>query len=277
MPRSSRRLPSVTGRRSSATGLLVGVAFLVGACGSSLPALSDPLEIIDAGLASTEAARTVHLEVTVDGEIKIALPGGAAAGTTIKLGGTAASADVDLAGGKAHATFAAPGLLILSGEAIQIAETSYIRTSLGGPLFEVVEATDALPVDPTDASGIFDDIGEFLRSAGLDPVKGDDVECGGKSCYTVVIELSAAELEALGGAAPLPALPDGLPALPIDLDGIGITATVRVEKETHRLAGIGLVISLGDTGSLTMDVSASNWDQPMDISPPPADQIKPAT
>jgi hypothetical protein len=37
------------------------------------------------------------------------------------------------------------------------------------------------------------------------------------------------------------------------------------------------VMSLGDTGSLTIDVSASNWDQPMDISPPTADQIKPAT
>lgn len=267
----SRRLPTIA-------AFVGGVALGAAACGGpSLPALSDPLEIIDAGLATTEAARTVHLEVTVDGEIKIALPGGAGAGTTIKLGGTAASADVDLAGGKAHATFAAPGLLILSGEAIQIAETTYLRTSLGGPLFDVVEATDALPVDPSDASGIFDDIGELLRTDGLDPVRGDDVECGGKACYTVVIELTAAELEVLGGTAPLPALPDDLPDLPIDLDGTSLTATVRVEKETHRLAGIGLVLALGDTGSITVDVSASNWDQPMDISPPPKDQIKPAT
>jgi hypothetical protein len=37
------------------------------------------------------------------------------------------------------------------------------------------------------------------------------------------------------------------------------------------------VISLGEAGSLTVDVTASRWDEPMDISAPPADQIKPAT
>ena len=58
---------------------------------------------------------------------------------------------------------------------------------------------------------------------------------------------------------------------------MSLTLTIRVEKDSHRLAGVGSVISLGDSGSLTVDVMASNWDQPMNISPPPADQIKPST
>jgi hypothetical protein len=265
-------------RLSKGTACLGGVALVAAACGGpSLPALSDPIEIIEAGLATTEAARTVHLEVVVDGDLRITIPGATQPATTIKLGGTSASADVDLAGGRARATFAAPGLLILSGEAIQIAETTYLRTSLSGPMFDVIEATDALPVDPADASGIFDDLRAFLRSDGLDPVRGDDVECGGTRCYAVLIELTTAELEALGDAAPLPALPDDMPDLPIDLNAVSLAATVRVEKETHRLAGISLVTSLGETGSITVDVSASNWDQPMDISPPPASEIKPST
>lgn len=268
-------MPRSASRALRLASLTAGLALAVGACGGpSLPALSDPVEIITAGLASTEGARTVHLEVTVGGELSIAIPGATAPATTIKLGGTNASADIDLAGGKGRATFAAPGLLILSGEAIQIGETSYFRTSLGGPLFEVVEATDALPVDPTDASGIFDDIGDLLLADGVDPVRGDDVDCAGKSCYTVTIDLTADELAALGGAA---AVPGGLPELPVDLGDANLAVTVRVEKDTHRLAGIGMVVSLGDMGSVTMDVQASKWDQPMDISPPPADQIKPAT
>jgi hypothetical protein len=258
----------------AAASLLVGLAVLTGACGPSRPALIDPVEIVTAGLASTEAARTVHLEITVGGEITVEMPGGGTAGTTIKLGGTSASADIDMAGGKGRATFAAPGLLILSGEAIQIGTTSYFKTSLGGPLFEVVEATDALPMDPTDASGIIDDIGDLLLADGVNPVKGDDVDCAGKSCYAVTIDLTAAELAALGGTAPIPG---GLPDLPVDLGEVNLTVTVRVEKETHRLAGIALVMSLGQSGSVTMDIAASNWDQPMDISPPSADQIKPAT
>jgi len=264
MARSSRRLPAVG-------GLLAGIAVVVTSCGGpSLPALTDPTEIITAGLTSVESARTVHLEVHGDGEINIALPGGRGTSTSIKLGGTTASADIDMAAGRAHATFAAPGLLILNGELIQIGETSYLKTSLGGPLFEVQDAVDSLPVDPTDASGIFDDVGDLLLADGVDPVKGDDVDCGGKQCYTVMIELTANELAALGMTAPTPV------ELPIDLGAVSLTLTIRVEKDTHRLAGVGSVISLGDLGSVTVDVTASNWDQPMDISPPPADQIKPA-
>jgi hypothetical protein len=261
----SHRLPA-------ALGLLGGVVLAVSACGGpSLPALTDPAEIIAAGLASTETARTVHLDVRVDGEINADLSGGTGTATTFPLTGTTASADVDMAGGKAHATFAVPAFLNLSGELIQIGETSYLKTSLGGPLFEVQEAVDTLPVDPTDAAGIFDDIGDFLLADGVDPVKGDDVECGGKQCYTVMIELTADELAALGMAAP--AAGD----LPVDLGDLSLALTVRVEKDTHHLAGAASVISLGEVGSLTIDVSASKWDEPMDISPPPADQIKPAT
>lgn len=268
MSRSPRRL-------SATLGLLSGLVVALTACGSpTLPALTDPAEIITAGLTSTETARTVHLDLTVDGEINADLSGGTGTATTFPLTGTTASADVDMAAGKAHATFAVPALLNLSGELIQIGETSYVKTSLGGPLFEVQEAADSLPVDPTDASGIFDDIGDFLLADGVDPVKGDDVDCAGKPCYTVMIELTADELAALGMAAPGAA---ELEALPVDLGDISLALTVRVEKDTYHLAGVASVISLGEAGSLTVDVRASNWDQPVDISPPPADQIKPAT
>jgi hypothetical protein len=180
-----------------------------------------------------------------------------------------ASADVDMAGGKARATFAVPALLNLSGELIQIGETSYVKTSLGGPLFEVQEAVESLPFDPTDASGIFDDVGDLLLADSVNPVKGDDVACGGKQCYTVLIELTSAELAALGMA--VPASED----LPIDLGSASLALTVRVEKDTYHLAGVASVLSLGEVGSVTLDITASNWDQPVDISPPPADQIKP--
>lgn len=272
MTRSPRRL-------FATLGLLSGFVAAVAACGGpALPALTDPGEIIAAGFASTQTARTVHVDITVDGEINADLSGGTGTATTFPLTGTTASADVDMAAGKAHATFAVPALLNLNGELIQIGGTSYLKTSLGGPLFEVQEAVDSLPVDPTDASGIFDDVGEFLQADGVDPVKGDDVECGGKQCYTVMIELTADELAALGTDAPAAGdLPVDLGDLPVDLGDLSLAVTVRVEKDTHRLAGAATVISLGEMGSLTVDVSASKWDEPMDISPPPADQIKPAT
>jgi hypothetical protein len=262
MSRSQRHL-------AAAFGLLTGAAIALSACGgSSLPALTDPAAIITAALKSTEGAKTVHIDVTLDGSINADLTGTGGPAPSLPLTGTTASADVDMATGKAHATFAVPALLNLSGELIQIGPTSYIKTSLSGPLFETEQATDSLPVDPTDAAGIFDDVGDFLSAEGVDPVKGEDVDCGGKRCYTVLIELTADELAGLAG--PLAS------ELPIDMGAASLAITIRVEKDTYHLAGVKAVASLGDQGSLTLDLALSKWDQPMDISPPPADQIKPA-
>ena len=267
-------------RQTAALGLLTGIALALAACaGPSLPVLTDPTEIITAALTSTESARSVHIDATLEGSINADLTGTGGPATSLPLTGTTASADVDMATGKAHATFAIPALLNLTGELIQIGETSYVKTSLSGPLFETQEATGSLPVDPTDAGGIFDNLGGLLTVDGVDPVKGDDVDCGGKSCYTVAIELTPDELAAIGSGLAR-GLPGGLPGagdLPIDLGAASLALTIRVEKDTYRLAGIGAVLSMGEQGSLTLDLAASKWDEPMNISPPPADQVNPAS
>jgi hypothetical protein len=262
------RLPR---RLAAPLALLSGLAIVLAACGGapSLPALTDPSEIITVALKATEGAKSVHIDVTVDGSITADLTGSGAAGTELPLTGTTAAADLDMAGGKAHATFAIPAFLNLNGELIQIGETSYVKTSLSGPLYQMQQAADTLPVDPTDASGIVDDVGDFLTADGVDPVKGDDVDCGGKQCYTVSIELTSEELAALGAD-------QATAGLPIDLGAASLAFTIRVEKDTYHLAGIRTVASLGEQGSLTVDLTFSRWDQPMDISPPPADQVKAA-
>jgi hypothetical protein len=262
MFRSHRRLPA-------GLGLLTGVVFVLSACGGgpTLPALTDPNEIITAALTSTEGAKSVHVDVTLDGSLSLDLMGTGNA-APLSLTGTSASADFDMALGKARVTFAVPALLNLNGELIQIGETSYVKSSMTGPQYVASSATDSLPIDPTDASGLFDDVGDLLTADGVDPVKGDDVDCGGKQCYTVMVELTPDELAGLGA--------DQIPTgdLPIDVGVASVAFTVRVEKDTYRLAGISATASLGDEGSLTLDLTMSKWDQPTDISPPPADQVK---
>lgn len=262
MFRSHRRLPA-------GLGLLTGLVLTLSTCGGgpSLPALTDPNEIITAALTSAEGAKSVHVDATVDGSFTVDLMGTGNA-APLSLAGTSASADVDMALGKARVTFALPALLNLNGELIQIGETSYLKSSLTGPQYETYAATDSLPVDPTDASGLFDDVGDLLTADGVDPVKGDDVDCGGRQCYTVTAELTADELAALG-AGQLPT-----DDLQIDVDVTSLALTLLVEKDTYHLAGIGAIASLGEQGSLAIDLTMSKWDQPTDISPPPADQVK---
>ena len=265
MTRTTRRLGRLL-------GLLASASILVAACGgSNAPALTDPKEIVTAAVRTAQAAKSVHVDATLDGSIKADLSGTGASGAEVALTGTTAAADVDLTASNAHATFAVPALLGLSGELIQIGDTSYVKTSLTGDKFQVQKASDALPINPPspgDSKSVIDSVGEMLSQPGVDPVKGDDVACGSTQCYTVKIELTPSEIQALGGGGPAAS------ALPIDLGAASLNLTIRVEKNSTRLAGLAATVAMGDQGSLTVDLTFSKWDEAVSISAPPADQVQ---
>ena len=237
------------------------------ACGGGPtgPVLTDPTEIITAALKSTEGAKSVHVDATVDGVVPVALPGGATA-TELDLTGTTASADADLANASARATFSVPAVLGLAGEAIQIDGKTYLKTTLTGPKYRVIDAGSALPVDPTNTSGMIDNLGDFLLKPGVDPVKGEDVSCGGKQCYTVVVDLTADELATLIGA--------GAASLPVDVAGATLKMTVKVEQEApNHLAGVSITLGLPGDKTLNAELTFSKWDESVTITAPPADEI----
>ena len=254
---------------SALAAVAVVAAILFTACGApAAPALTDPTEIVTAALTSTEAAKSVHLDVTVDGTATIALPGAGAGGAPIKLDGTTATVDLDLAGGAAKATFTAPALFNVTGDVIVVGGKAYLKTTLQGPQYQVVDLGQALAVDPTDTSSMVDALGDFLLKPGVDPVKGDDVACGSAQCYTVTADLTAEELAALGGTG-------ATTGLPVDLTGASLAVTMRVEKDLpHHLAGLTVAVTTGDANVLTLDAILSRWDGSVSIAPPPADQIK---
>lgn len=265
-------MPSTTRRVARVLGLLAAASIAVGACGGGgAPALTDPKEIVTAALRTSESAKSVHVEATLDGSISPDLGGTGSPGATIALKGTTASADVDIAAGNAHATFAVPAFLGLTGELIQIGDTSYFKTSMTGDQYQTQKGSSSLPVNPGDTKSLVDNVGDFLSKDGVNPVKGDDVACGNTQCYTVKIELTPQELSALGGDVPAAS------ELPVDLSAASLNLTIRVEKDSNRLAGIAASIAMGDQGSVTFDLAFSNWDQPVTVSPPPADQVQPSS
>jgi hypothetical protein len=250
-------------------GLLAAASIVVTACGAALaPALTDPKEIVTAAVRAGQSAKSVHVDATLDGSIKADLSGSGAPGAAISLTGTTAAADIDIAAGNAHATFAVPALLGLSGEAIQIGDTTYFKTSLTGDKFQSQKASDSLPVTPSASTSVIDSINQALSQPGVDPVKGDDVACGSTQCYTVKIELTPSEINALDGGNPLAS------QIPVDLGSASLNLTIRVEKDSNRLAGLAASVSMGDQGSITVDLTFSKWDQPVSVSAPPADQVQ---
>jgi hypothetical protein len=246
------------------------VAILVAACngGSNAPALTDPTAIVTAAVKSTEAAKSVHLDLAVDGKASVSMPGAAGAGTPVDLTGTTAAADVDFAGKAAKATFSVPVLFGFAGEVIAVDGKIYLKTTMTGPLYTESASTGSA-VDPGNAGGLVGDLGDLLLKQGVTLVKGDDVACGSKQCYTVSADLTAEQLGATGIGA--------LAGLPVNVAGATLKLTVRVEKDLpNHLAGVTAVITTPDGSAATVEVTASKWDEPVSVSAPPADQVKPA-
>ena len=102
---------------------------------------------------------------------------------------------------RAKLTFNAPALFNLAGELIVVDGKAYLKTTLQGDKYNVIDLGSDLPVDPANPGSLVDNLGDFLLKPGVDPVKGDDVACGSKQCYTVKADLTADELAALGVGA----------------------------------------------------------------------------
>ena len=256
-------------RRPTIATLAATVATLVVACGGSVPgpALTDPTAIVTAALTSTEAAKTVHLDLAANGTATVALPLGGGTGTPVDLTGTTASANVDFANEAARATFNVEKFNV-AGELIAVGGKTYLKTTLTGPLYQEA-AAGSLPVDAGSAGSLIDNLGDLLLKPGVVLVKGDDVACGSEQCYTVITDLTA---EQLG----LPA--DGIAGIPVDIAGATLKLTIRVEKDLpYHLAGVTAVISMANASSLKLELTASKWDEPVSIQAPPADQVKPAS
>lgn len=251
------------------------VATLVVAACQSQPAqlLTDPKAILGAAAATAATATSVRVDLRATGAIAID-PLGTGAGVPVKLDGTTATADIDIAGRDTRATFSVPGLLGIAGEIIAIDGTSYLKSTLTGPQYQVTDVIDPGATGSEPPEGMLDGLVDLLSRPGLDPVKGDDAPCAGGTCYTITIALTADELAALG-AGDLQ-LPTDLPIPLPDLAGATVDLTIRVEQTTTRLSGLTADLGLGDIGEVSTELTFSKWGEPVSIAAPPPDQIAPA-
>ena len=265
----------MTRRHSSIVALvalIAAFAVLVSACGGSTPGptLTDPTAIITAALTSTKGAKSVRIDGTMDGKATIALPFAGRAAAPVDLTGATVSADLDMTAGSLRATFAAPGLLDVAGELIEVDRKGYLKTTLTGVQYRPIDVGRTLPLDPTGTSGFVAAIGDLLLAPGVDPVKGSDVTCGPGTCYSVSADLSASKLGAILGPT--------ADNLPIDLAGAGVSITMWVEQSLpYHLAGIAITVTMADRSKLKLDLTFSKWDVPVSIGAPPADQVKPTS
>ena len=249
-------------RRFLALPALLVVAVLVaGACGGSTPALTDPSEILTKSVAALQDVKTVHLEATVEGTLKLDLSGTGQA-SPVALTGTKLAMDIDAEDSSGTLSLEVPALLGMTVDAIMVGGDTYTRTSLTGDKYQKGSSGDSdIPVDATDPEQSLKDLEAWLKKPEVDPTKEADASCGSKTCYQVKIDLTAEELQAL--------IPEAS-----DIGDAAIVLIVLVEKDTLRPASMALEVSSGEFGELSVSLTLSKWDAALDISAPPADEVQ---
>jgi len=214
---------------------------------------------------------------------KVALdPLGTGAAAPVDLSGSTANADLDLQNGKLHAAFSVPSLFNLAGDVI-VADALYVKTTLTGPKYRStpLEGQRQQPL-----KGLTD----LLARSDLQPTKGADAPCAGGTCYTLTLTLKPGDLAPVasgGGGAPAPSgvpVPSGLPvpgALPVpiqlpDVAASTVDLTLHIDQATNRISDATAIVDMGDTGDLTLKGTFTKWNEPVQVTAPPADQVEPA-
>jgi hypothetical protein len=242
-------------------------ALILAACqGTPVKVLSDPDEILAAAATTAAAATSVHVDLTADGTVALD-PLGTGASAPMELTGSTVNADLDLQNAKTKATFSAPALLGLAGEAI-VADALYLKSTLTGPKYRSVPL-DEQPQPPL--KGLTD----LLARSDLQPTKGADAPCAGGTCYTITLRLEPGDLGPIASGGGATASPSALP-IPIPLPDISastVDLTLHIDQATNRLSDATAAVDMGDTGKLDVQGTFTKWNESVQISPPPADQV----
>lgn len=242
-------------RRFAPTAVL-GLVVVLGACSPSAPAISDPDEIISQGMQATSQATSFHLEAQVSGTVNIPDTGG-----TFNLEGTKASGDFDIANEAGRITFEAPGLMSLTGEVITVGEEAFIKTSLTGTQYMKTTATDSgVKLEPDE---VLNQVSSFLDEEGVETAKGDDVDCGDATCYAVTLTVPSSLMAGAGAR--------GVDAG--EFLGEDLVLNLQFDRETLRLVQVTTDIDAGDTGTFGLLLTISKYNETVQVSPPPSDQV----
>jgi hypothetical protein len=254
----------------------------------------DPSSIITVVINGTTDVKSFHIKLTVNGTIKAAAladAGSAAGGLKgdIKLDGTAIEGDVDIANQAGKLTFNVPplaalGNVPLTGDLIVVSNTLYYKVTLLGPKYTKMDLgsigdslgalSSSLPVAVPSAgasAAIADQISQMrqaLKDAGVTVTLVGVDKIGGKDASHINVSVP---LDKLNSA--IAAEASAGPAITIDSASVDIW----VYTDSSRLAQVELKGASSTLGNLDITLTISNYDQPVTVTAPSADQVNPTT
>jgi hypothetical protein len=245
--------------------LLIGVVVFGGT-------LTDPAEILRRGFQAGAEADSLHMSLSMEGNVT-----DPETGANMPLDGITFEGDVDVTVPAMHFTFAAPMLLGLTGEMILIGEDLYFKSSLSGTQWVLMPFSSAdlpMPLPTADPSAVAAQVEELLAIEGVTVEKLEDVSCGDGTCYHVRLTIPLDAMAALAGssgAADYPA--DFGSVFTEEMFGGPLVVDQLYDRNSLLLYELSFNISPQDVGDIGLTMTFTDYNVPVEISPPPSDQI----
>ena len=248
--------------------LLILLAFAaslaVVACSSTpaAPALTDPKEILVKSIASLANVKTATIKGTFTGSVNAAEAG------NFDLSSVKIDLSVDVPAKKTRVTVDAPTLMGTKLDLIVADGNTY--TQVVGPLAALLggDATgkymktavgETVPDEATDPAKAIEELRKGLDQLPKAPEKLADERCGDQDCYHVRLALTAADLATLGAG---------------DVQIGNVSVDMWTRKNDLRPGKITFSLDMGAQGNVGGTFEFT-YDQGVNISAPPADQIAP--
>jgi hypothetical protein len=255
---------------------------------------TDANSIVSAAISGGPDVKSFHLKIEVKGTIKTDALSGAAGDASgmlgglslgdLKLDGTAIEGDIDIANEAAHLALTVPpiaamGGIPIAGDAILKDGALYYKIDLFGSSkytkADLGSLTSGLPIAiPTAGAsalaGVQDQVTQIqktLDDAGAKATLVGTDQVAGKDAYHVNVSIPLDLIN--GGLAS--AAPSAASGMKIDSASVDLW----VYKENNLLAKAEVKAAASAVGNLDVIVTVTDYDKPVTISAPSADQITP--
>lgn len=268
------RIRSVAAASLSTALLLAAVA--------PASAQDDPYEVLTTAVTSTATATSFHLLAEANGMLNL---GESMGNVPFPIDGTRAEGDISINPPAISLTFEVPlqGLAISGGAIVPGDGNAYVKLAL--PMGSVDDLWHVMPIgeltiptplsSPQPAADMAAKLKQEFDAAGVVLTNEGDTSCVAGTCTKLHVEIPADALNSSMG--PISGLGDLLPEespAPSAAAAAPIPADILVDKATGRLDSVSVAFADPAAGtSVTLTVTMSNYDAPVTVSAPPADQV----
>lgn len=249
--------------------------------GTVVPASAqdDPYQILTNAVTTTATATSFHVLAEANGTVNL---GESMGNVPFPIDGTKAEGDISINPPAVSLTFDVPiqGLAISGGLIVPNDGNAYVKLAL--PMGSVddlwhVMAIGALDIpgtlaSPPPAADLAAQLKQEFDTAGVTITNEGDTSCVAGTCTRLHLEVPASAIEDnvgdLGGVLPgeSPST-SAAPVAPIPVD-------ILVDQASGRLDSVSAAFADAATGNnVTLTVTISNYDVPVTVSAPPADQV----